>query len=165
MMFRMRPRATIPNAVVTAFFLGLIVTQDAFGANNAPDSPAEVTTDTAAYCALLAAKMDQESDASFDAIALGAQGKQLCADGEFSAGVARLRRALLAARDDGYDPELTIPATGGAATAPSAPSVGFPSIIGSDGPENGTVVFPPPPTNIPDRPAADGPPHGDGRGR
>ena len=185
MLRAMRPSVTIPNAVmalpnavVAVLWLVVLASPAAFGATNepattevqgpaAPDqgSPAEVTTDTAAYCALLAAKMDQETDASFDAIALGAQGKELCAMGEIRPGIARLRRALLSAREDGYDDEVTMPSVGGGATAPSGASDQFPTIMGSDGADDGSVIFPPRPLDGRGGPPSGGGPPGGGRGR
>jgi hypothetical protein len=157
----------MPNAVLAILCLAVLVPPAAFAAPDGPpapdgpsaSAPAQVTTDTAAFCAELAAKMDQESDASFDAVALGAQGKQLCANGEYRAGVSRLRRALLSARDDGYDDEVTVPSAGGGATRPSPPSVGFPGFPDSDGPEGGAVTFPNPPGGMPNGPLG-GPPGG-----
>ena len=58
---------------------------------------ARITTDTATYCAQLAA----EAEAALltgDAKLLHDQGLRLCAQGQVQAGIARLRRALLLTR-------------------------------------------------------------------
>ena len=164
MLRNMRPTATIIHAMIAMFSVAMLTAPKAFGATDAPssnipapDAPAQVTTDTPAFCALLSAKMDQESDASFDALALGAQGKELCANGEIRAGIARLRRALLTARDDGYDDEVTIPPVHSSADA-SAPAEQDPSIVGDDG--GGAVVFPPPPAGGGNRGPGAGPQFG-----
>ncbi len=95
------------------------------------DAPVVVTTDTAEFCALLASKIDQDTDASFDVIALAAQGKSLCAHGNIRAGIARLRRALLAVRDeDGYDITITV------VPAPTPPTV-----VGNDNSGNDNGFF------------------------
>ncbi len=125
-------------------------------------SAAQVTSDTPAYCAMLAAKMDQIPDASFDALALGAQGKSLCADGRIRAGIARLRRALLEARDEGGSVSLT-------GAVPDRSRLGNgdsqfnnpPTVIDSDPIGGGGMFFPPPGGGG----GGGGPPGGGGGGR
>ena len=113
-----------------------------------PGPPAQITTDTAQYCDLLATKMNRDADASFDAIALGDQGKELCAKGEIRAGIARLRRALMSLREDGDSDEVTLPTPmrdPPGPSQPASPAIQPPTVVGGDATDDGPVLCPPPP--------------------
>ena len=124
--------------------LMIMVAAIAQSAVAAADAPVPVTTDTADYCAMLAAKIDQDTDASFDVIAMAAQGKSLCAKGNIRAGIARLRRALLAIRDEDGDDIMM----------PASPSVAPPTVVGSDDSSDSSGFFAsrPPAANPPAAP-------------
>ncbi len=120
-----------PLGILTAIWIALNGSQPTGATTGAPQSatPAQVTTDTAAYCTLLGRKMDSERGAAFDAIALDDQGKALCARGEIRAGIAQLRRALLTMRAEN---QMRTPEFGAAATTVDALNQSS-ARVGSDG--------------------------------
>lgn len=126
---------------------------DAQATPDGPDPPAALTTDTPAYCSQLASRMDQETDASFDAIAMGNQGKELCARGEVRAGIARLRRALMEAEAQEFNGGVSYSA--GVDARPSGTGDPAPG-----DPDDNRVTFPDPPGHFGGGAPMGGPPRG-----
>jgi len=153
--------AMFGSGVLVALSLVLQTAPPAFADSTDPSQV--VTTDTAQWCTWLSAKMDREQDASFDAIALGEQGKELCAKGYVRAGIERLRRALMTAHDEDGEDDVTIPSDS-TREVPDTPSGDQrPTVVGNDGDGEGSVFFPAPPAfRPPANPgfAAGGPPPG-----
>ncbi len=81
----------------TALIAALLV----FGVNSASraDDPECITSDTPAYCEQLATKMNTLGSMPPRAHALWLQGQALCERGQIRAGLARLRRAMIIARN------------------------------------------------------------------
>lgn len=64
----------------------------------AQDAPVEVTTDTPDYCAYLERLAASPPDAPDSVRHLRDEGRQMCDAGQVRAGIARLRRAVVALR-------------------------------------------------------------------
>ncbi len=82
------------------FPLALLFAAPSFGAGDEP--MARITTDSLEYCLELAARLDALPGAQADAPRrLAEDGLRLCATGHARSGVAKLRRAIRAARYGG----------------------------------------------------------------
>ncbi|WP_372620468.1 hypothetical protein [Falsiroseomonas sp.] len=68
----------------------------------AAEHPVRVTTDSSAYCEELSARFEEQPGAApGEARALAEEGRKLCETGFVRTGIAKLRRALRAARATG----------------------------------------------------------------
>jgi len=62
------------------------------------DEATIVTSDTAVYCVELAEELGNRADAPERVLALGSEGRELCAQGHVRAGIFRVRRAWVLLR-------------------------------------------------------------------